>query len=95
MLSYGLHQPSAGSNEVAAWMIDNSLPHGVNSLTSGLVKGYSADIHNNNLIIKDIMMGDGRNGTEYQCVIGIENAKTMVLEVVESCNITILHVAGE
>ena len=86
LLSYHLRQPSSG--ETPAWKIDLT-SWGVNSLANGLEAGYSADGVNNDLIIKNITMNDDRSGTWYQCVILRSGA------VVESGNITILHVAGE
>ena len=42
-------------------------PYGVNSLHNGILDGYSAHAHTTSIIILNIMMNDGRNGTEYQC----------------------------
>ena len=94
-LKYDLRQPSG--NEVAAWTLGQNQPLGVSALANGLVIGYSANIFNNNLIIKNIMMNDSRNETWYQCVIGIWQADedTMTLQPIEWGNITILYVAGE
>ena len=81
------------NNESAGWIIDHSLPYGIGVLANSGLLGHSADLHSNNLMIKNIAMNDSRNGSEYQCVIfktGDFNNK-----VVESGNVTILHVAGE
>ena len=81
-LSYHLRQPSTG--ETPGWKIDLT-SYGVSSLFSGFVgRRYSANIHNN-----DLIMSDDRSGTWYQCVLLRSG------EVVENGNITILRVAGE
>ena len=90
-LSYDLH----ARNETPGWMIDLT-SHGVQSIANGLVAGYSANIFNNNLKIKNITINDDRSGTWYQSVIlrsPIEGSHHH--EVLESGNITILYVAGE
>ena len=76
------------SEEVhVAWLISHLGPYGVNSLRSGILKGYSAN--GNNLIVENIMMNDGRNNTEYRCVI------TDGMTILHQSNQTILNVAGE
>ena len=61
----------------------------MSQLFSGTVTGYNSSGYNssgNNLIIKDIVLDDDRNNTEYQCRIedsGIEGDPIF------------LHVAGE
>ena len=92
-LIYTLRQPVGANDEVAGWIIDHSVPHGLNFLTNSGVRGYSAGLLNNNLIIKNIAMNDSRNGSEYQCVITREVGYND--QVVESGDIIILHVAGE
>ena len=52
----------------ARWEI-NHIPHGINSLHNGLVPGYSANVNNANIIVKNIMMNDSRSGTEYRCML--------------------------
>ena len=92
VLMYTLRQPFQ-INESAGWIIDHSIPRGINLLVNGGVRGYSADLLNNNLIIENIAMKDSRNGSEHQCVIiradGFNN------QVVESGDIIILLIAGE
>ena len=69
-------------------------PYGANSLTNGLVDGYSADLYNYNLIMQSIRKNDDRNGTEYQCMI-IQGQFPGVIQVLERGDVTILYVAGE
>jgi len=44
-------------------------PYEINALRNDLVPGYSANVNNSNIIVKNIMMNDGRNRTEYRCVL--------------------------
>jgi len=55
----------------ARWEIDHMGPYEINALCNDLqvVPGYSANVDNANIIVKNIMMNDGRNGTEYRCVL--------------------------
>ena len=78
-------RPGAG----ITWIIDFNY-YGVSSLNGGSLPGYSADIHNSNLIVKNIVMNDNRNNSEYRCVIRISG------EIVNDGNETLLlYVAGE
>ena len=82
-------------NGSVAWMINNRGPHGLNSIHNGILPGYSNNLGTTSLIIKSIMMDDDRNDTEHQCVIGISDTDTMILQPVERGNVIILYVAGE
>ena len=75
--------------EGASWIIADGGPYGVNSLHGGILAGYSADTGNNNLIVKNIMINDSRNGTGYECVITSRGT------IVRSGNGIILYVAGK
>ena len=93
---FGLRQTVAGRDERPAWLIGTvQVPYGVNSLAGSILAGYSANVHNNNLIIKNIRMNDDRNDTEYQSVIGTPGTVPGTLDVVERGNVTILYIAGE
>ena len=70
------------------WII-NFNQYGVNSLSGGTLDGYSADITNSNLIVKNIVMNDDRNNTEYKCVIIMSDM------IVNDSDPTFLYVAGE
>ena len=71
------------------WII-NFNRYGVNSLTNGILDGYSADIFSRNLIVKNIVMNDNRNNTEYRCVI-IMSYRI----IVNDSDPIFLYVAGE
>ena len=82
-------------NGSVAWIINGIPPHQLSAIRNGIVHGYTNDLDSNNLTITSIMMDDGRNDTEYQCVIAIPGATPNTLQPVERGNVTILHVAGE
>ena len=65
-------------------------PYGVSALHNGLLKGYSANIKTNNLIVENIMMSDVRNNTEYKCGLTTHNIQTIL-----ASSPTILYIAGE
>ena len=66
--------------------------YGTNSLQNGRVTGYSANL-NNSLIVKNIMMNDDRNNTEYRCVIMTTQGATAI--IIRQSDPSILYVAGE
>ena len=72
------------------WLINHLGPYGVSALHNGILKGYSANIETNNLIVKNIMMNDVRNNTEYRCGLRVQN----IPSILES-DPTILYIAGE
>ena len=76
-------------NEQVAWTINSGTPYTVSGLRNGIVAGYSTN--GNNLVVKNIMMIDDRNNTEYRSVI-ITQGTTTILRESDS---TILYVAGE
>ena len=79
----------SGDNEVVAWLINHGGPYGVNAILNGLQAGYSTN--RNNLIVENITTNDGRNNTEYSCVIITQDATT----ILRQSDRTILYVAGE
>ena len=72
------------------WLINHLGPYGVSPLHHGILKGYSANIITNNLIVENIMMNDVRNNTEYRCGFRTQNIPTIL-----ASEPTILFVAGE
>ena len=75
---------------IPTWII-NHIQYGVTALNGGILDGYSADIHNNNLIVENTMINDPRNDTQYQCVFVLSGTMT----IVNSSDPTILYVAGK
>ena len=79
---------SSNTSEVR-WKINHTL-YGINAILHGVVPGYSANVDNANIIVENIMMNDGRNGTEYRCML-FNNMGTRLNE----SDPIILYVAGE
>ena len=80
----------SNDNEQVAWTINHGTPYAVSGLRNDIAAGYSANMTTNNLIVKNIMMNDDRNNTEYRCVI--TQGTTTILHQSDP---TILYVAGE
>ena len=89
----GLRQPS--ENETVVWRIRRLIALGINALVNGILPEYSADLHSNNLIIKNIVVNDDRNDTEYQCVIMIPGSSLSEELIRERGDEITLYVAGE
>ena len=89
----GLRQPS--ENETVAWIIGRLFALEINALVSGILPEYSADLHSNNLIIKNIVVNDDRNDTEYQCLIMIPGPFLSEELIRERGDEITFYVAGE
>ena len=76
------------ATHTVGWII-NHVFYGINALSNGILPGYSADVHNNDLIVQNIVMNDDRDDTEHQCVI--RDATTTL----NTSDPTFLYVAGE
>ena len=76
------------SQEQVAWTINHGTPYRAIGLRNGRVAGYSAN--GTNLIVKNIMMNDDRNNTEYRCVI-----IRYSYSIIRQSDPAILYVAGE
>ena len=74
-------------NPTVSWMINDMTPIGLVTLRDGSMAGYSSK--GNNLIVENVTMNDGRNGSNYNCVI------TSRIAVLRQSNSTTLYVAGE
>ena len=65
-------------------------PYGKNSLINGIVSGYTASLYgNSNLIVKDIVMNDARNNSDYYCV------RARGTHILNESYLTVLYVAGK
>ena len=85
-------------NGSVAWIINSMTPYGLSTIHNGTVSGYTNNLSSSNLIIENIMMNDDRNGTEYQCVIltvVMRENDTVMTEITQRSDTTILYVAGE
>ena len=74
----------------ATWLINYNGPYGVSALHNDILKGYSANMDTNSLIIENIMLNDVRNNTEYRCGLRTQPKSTIL-----DSDPTILYVAGE
>ena len=74
----------------AAWLINYNGPYTVSALNNGILKGYSANLKTNNLIVENIMINDDRNNTEYRCAL-----QTQKMHKILEKDPAILYVAGE
>ena len=80
---------TSANNEQVAWTINHGTPYTVSGLRNSIVAGYSAN--GNNLIVKNIMMNDDRNNTEYRCVMITIGTTTMLRQ----SDLTSLYVASK
>ena len=72
---------------MVSWSINNQR-YSLSQLFSGRVRGYNSS--GNNLIVKDIMMNDPRNGGLYSCWIPTDDGITFTPN-----NYFVLYIAGE
>ena len=79
----------------AAWLINYRGPFRINSIRGGILPGYTASLGSHNLIVQNIMMDDGRNGSEYRCLIVPAQGRITLADIMEESDPTILYVAGE
>ena len=84
---------TSGSQKTG-WLVNNVGPYRINALRSGILTGHSATLDSNNLIVENIMMNDGRNGTVYRCVIVPAQGMITVTDIIDESDPTILY-AGE
>ena len=83
-------------SQVAAWIINDGIPHGLSAIRGDIVPGYNATLFSNNLIIENIKINDDRNGSEYSCVtIPKGTSNPSAADVINASDPTILYVAGE
>ena len=78
-----------GADQIGVTWIINFNQYGVSSLANGILDGYSADINSSNLIVKNMVMNDIRDNTEYRCVIIMSD------RIVNDSDPIFLYVAGE
>ena len=83
-------------SQIAGWLINNSMgPYRINSIHRGILAGHTTALGSNNLIVENIMMNDGRNGSDYRCVIVPAQGTPSLDNVIDESDPTILYVAGE
>ena len=70
-----------------SWLINDMGPYEVSALLNGILAGYSSN--GNNLLVRNVIMKDVRNGSEYSCVVNI------AIAILRQSYPTLLYVAGE
>ena len=70
-------------------------PYRISAIRSGILTGHTATLDSSNLIVENIMMNDGRNGSEYSCVVIPAQGRVAFADIIEESDPTILYVAGE
>ena len=80
---------TSNDNEAVAWLINGQLPYRVIYLRNKTWPRYSAN--GNNLIVKNIMINDDRNNSNFSCVI-VSYTTDKILNESEP---TFLYVAGK
>ena len=85
------------SDTQAAWLINNFVgPYSLTAIRSGVLAGYTGvDSYSNNLVVKNIMMNDDRNGSDYRCVKVPAQDTPSIGNIDKESDPTILYVAGE
>ena len=78
------------TNEVVGWVVNLVGPYGISALRGGILTGYNGILGSNDLIVENIMMNDGRNNSEYICVITLQGETARLRE----SDPTILYIAG-
>ena len=83
------------TSQTTGWLVNNEGPYRISSLRSGILTGHTATLDSSNLIVENIMMNDGRNGSEYKCVIIPAQGMVTFGDILAESDPTILYVAGE
>ena len=74
--------------------MNNEGPYTINALHNGILTGYTT-LNSSNLIVENIMMNDGRNGSEYRCVVIPAQGMMTFADIMDESDPTTLYVAGE
>jgi len=70
-----------------AWRVNGRGPYGISALRNGIISGHSS--YGRNIIVKNVMLNDIRNGTWYKCVV------TQGDLILNESSATHLFIAGE
>ena len=57
------------TSQTTGWLVNNMGPYRINAIRNGILIGHTGTWDNSNLIVENIMMNDGRNDSEYSCVV--------------------------
>ena len=77
------------------WLVNNEGPYRISALRNGILTGYTATLDSSNLIVENIMMNDGRNDSEYICVIIPAQGLVTFADIMDESDPTFLYIAGE
>ena len=83
------------TNQTTGWLVNNEGPYRISALRNGILTGHTAILDSSNLIVENIMMNDGRNGSEYICVVIPAQGMATFADIIDESDSTILYVAGE
>ena len=83
------------TSQTTGWIVNNFGPYRISALRNGILTGHTATLDSNNLIVENIMMNDGRNGSEYRCVVLPAQGMATFGDIIDESDPTILYVAGE
>ena len=84
---------TSSRGQTAAWTINHAV-YTVQQLRNAILTGYNSS--GNNLIIKNIMINDGRNGTVYSCgTVSSTIGEPAIEDIKNESNRTILYVTGK
>ena len=61
-------------------------------LRNGILEGYGGTFGSDDLIVKDIIMNDARNDSDFTCVVVFRDDETTILA---RSDLTILYITGE
>ena len=85
----------SSTSQTTGWLVNNDGPYRIIAILSGILTGHTATLDSSNLIVENIMMNDGRNGSGYICVVIPAQGMATFADIIEESDPTILYVAGE
>ena len=83
------------TSQTAGWLVNNTGLYSISAIRNGILTGHTATLDSNNLIVKNITMNDGRNDSEYKCVIIPAQGMPTFANIIVESDPTVLYVAGE
>ena len=85
----------SSTSQTTGWLVNNEGPYRISAIRSGILTGHTATLDSSNLTVENIMMNDGRNGSEYICVVIPAQGMVTFADIIDESDPTILYVAGE
>ena len=81
--------------QTTGWLVNNEGLYRTSAIRNGILTGHTASLDNSSLIVENIMMNDGRNGSEYRCVTVPAQGTVTVSDIIAESDPTFLYIAGE